>query len=424
MTLFATLAYLFAEALVGMPPPSRTIGYDSIVTVAVGIGEYEDSSWEKLPNAVKDADEFAAVMAHYGSKTTTLKNHEATRSKITAAFENALKGNSSGPRTLFVFYFAGHGQEHYLIPYDGKPRESASKINMGLLKTVSRQRLGRARHQLFILGSCAAGSFLTAYRGGEPRKDLKRYLDEPALYVLAAGAAGVPDGKPREGSPFGRAVVRALTPPHGGKDAEADENRDGCVTQFELMSFVEGNTGGSGAIPQLGNFEASGGVIHLCRRELGKARSDESGSQHGPPEHPAPMRAGVHELSRHDVGTDPPPKSGVQERPDRTSWASPGDGEEAAAVHPNDITLQYPADPLRMLNETCEGSMRGRRIDRAEFELSCASNAPIRIQPLGDVRDQSYEHCMVEVVRKWVVQCPDGRRRRLSISEAPMPTSQ
>ena len=215
--------------------------YGKSYALVIGIDDYGRSGWESLGYAVKDASAMAAFLQEQGFEVTALYNKRATRDAILNAMQNNI-ARKIGPDDRVVVFFAGHGYTEesggeewgYIVPY-GATQNTVSYIDMRALEDQSR-RMGRARHQLFIMDACYGG--LLGFRGGEVDDDLPNYLQEvttrTARQVLTAGGANqrVQDNGPNGHSIFTWALLEAL------RDGLADFNGDGYIAFPELEAYV------------------------------------------------------------------------------------------------------------------------------------------------------------------------------------------
>jgi len=140
--------------------------------LVVGVNTYKNPKYS-LNYAQADATAFAAALKD-GSQglfskvnTTFLRDAEATKEGITAAFEKVKK--EANPQDLFVFYYAGHGvindkKEFFLVPYDvtqlyGADDALAQKgVSAAVLQQMSKEI--KAQKQLFILDACQSAGAL------------------------------------------------------------------------------------------------------------------------------------------------------------------------------------------------------------------------------------------------------------------------
>ncbi|MEQ4575484.1 MAG: polysaccharide deacetylase family protein, partial [Gammaproteobacteria bacterium] len=219
-----------------------TTGYEKSWALVIGIDDY--AKWPRLEYAANDAQAIAdALTGRFGfpsSQVIVLKNGEATRNNILAAFHDRLAdGRTQKNDRVFVF-FAGHGATRrlasgrelgYIIPADSDPAEFASDaIAMSDIQNIAESL--QAKHVLFVMDACYSGLGLTRGGGG-----VNAYLRENARRVgrqmLTAGGADqqVADSGPDGHSVFTWVLLQALS-------GKADLNGDGLITGTELAAYV------------------------------------------------------------------------------------------------------------------------------------------------------------------------------------------
>ncbi|WP_341676302.1 polysaccharide deacetylase family protein [Niveibacterium sp. SC-1] len=216
-----------------------TTGYGDSWAVVIGIDDY--AHWPKLQYAARDADAVrSALIERFGfqnDKVISLKNEQATRNGILAAFHERLAhGGLKKNDRVFVF-FAGHGATRklssgrdlgYIVPVDSDPEQIASDgIPMSDLQNIS-ESLG-ARHVLFVMDACYSGLGLTRGGGGFLKENARRI----GRQMLTAGGADqmVADGGPSGHSVFTWTLLQALA-------GKGDLNGDGYITATELAAYV------------------------------------------------------------------------------------------------------------------------------------------------------------------------------------------
>lgn len=219
-----------------------TTGYEKSWAIVIGIDDY--ARWPKLEYASRDAQAVAdALTGQFGfpaSQVIVLKNQQATRNNILAAFHDRLAdGRTQKNDRVFVF-FAGHGATRrlasgrdlgYIIPVDSNPDEFATDaIAMTDVQNIAESL--QAKHVLFVMDACYSGLGLT--RGGPASSAfLRENARRTARQMLTAGGADqqVADSGPNGHSVFTWVLLQAL----GGK---GDLNGDGLITGTELAAYV------------------------------------------------------------------------------------------------------------------------------------------------------------------------------------------
>jgi peptidoglycan/xylan/chitin deacetylase (PgdA/CDA1 family)/uncharacterized caspase-like protein len=226
-------------------PRAAAAGYANSWAILVGIDNYQ--KWPKLQYAVRDAEGVGQMLVQkFGfapERVITLKNEQATRNGILAAFHDRLAGhgNADGlqPNDRVFVFFAGHGATRklssgrdlgYIIPVDADPDKLATDaIPMTEIQNIAESL--QAKHELFVMDACYSGLGLT--RGGANASFLRDNGRRLGRQMLTAGGTDqlVADGGPNGHSVFTWTLLQGL----GGK---ADLNGDGLITATELAAYV------------------------------------------------------------------------------------------------------------------------------------------------------------------------------------------
>ncbi|KAB7768748.1 tetratricopeptide repeat protein [Xanthomonas maliensis] len=234
----------FSVARAANPAAANTVttGYANSWAVVIGIDDY--AHWPKLEYAANDAqaiaDTLTGPLGFPSSQVIVLKNGQATRNNILAAFHDRLAdGRTQTNDRVFVF-FAGHGATRklasgrdlgYIIPADSDPEHLASDaIAMSDLQNIAESL--QAKHVLFVMDACYSGLGLT--RGGPTAGAyLRENARRIARQMLTAGGADqqVADSGPNGHSVFTWVLLQALA-------GKGDLNGDGLITGTELAAYV------------------------------------------------------------------------------------------------------------------------------------------------------------------------------------------
>ena len=272
------------EPAAGSVPPS---GHSYGLTI--GIDAYPVARWRRLTYARKDAEGMARYLRGQGfEEVTTLLDEQATKTAIIHKMQNDLAPRLEANDRVLVF-FAGHGHTErlderdwgYLVPYDGGDN-SATYISMEELQTLS-EKMGRARHQLFILDACYGG--LLAMRSGGIDPATPNYIREinrrPARQILTAGGRDqqVLDAGPDGHSVFTGYLLECL------ESGLADANGDGFITFAELVSYVVPRASNRYQTPAASTLPGHG-LGEFVFRVTGSPRMD-AGAGAGTPATPA-----------------------------------------------------------------------------------------------------------------------------------------
>lgn len=216
-------------------------GYANSWAVVIGIDDY--AKWPKLQYAVRDAqsirDTLVEKFAFAPERVVTLKNAEATRNNILAAFHDKLAhGGVQKNDRIFVF-FAGHGATRklssgrdlgYIVPVDSDPAQFATDaIPMTEIQNIAESLT--AKHAFFVMDACYSGLGLT--RGAGSSSFLRDNAKRIGRQMLTAGGGDqlVADGGPNGHSVFTWTLLQGLA-------GKGDLNGDGLITATELAAYV------------------------------------------------------------------------------------------------------------------------------------------------------------------------------------------
>jgi len=219
-----------------------TTGYEKSWAIVVGIDSY--AKWPKLEYASHDAQAVADTLTgQFGfpsSQVIVLKNEQATRNNILAAFHDRLADDRTGKNDRVFVFFAGHGATRqlasgrdlgYIIPVDSDPKEFATDaIAMTDIQNIAGSM--QAKHVMFVMDACYSGLGLT--RGGPSSSSfLRENARRSARQMLTAGGADqqVADAGPNGHSVFTWVLLQALA-------GKGDLNGDGLITGTELAAYV------------------------------------------------------------------------------------------------------------------------------------------------------------------------------------------
>lgn len=219
-----------------------TTGYEKSWAIVVGIDNY--AKWPKLEYASHDAQAVADTLTgQFGfpsSQVIVLKNEQATRNNILAAFHDRLADDRTGRNDRVFVFFAGHGATRqlasgrdlgYIIPVDSDPKEFATDaIAMTDIQNIAESL--QAKHVMFVMDACYSGLGLT--RGGPSSSAfLRENARRSARQMLTAGGADqqVADAGPNGHSVFTWVLLQALA-------GKGDLNGDGLITGTELAAYV------------------------------------------------------------------------------------------------------------------------------------------------------------------------------------------
>lgn len=228
----------------------------------IGIDQYK--YWTPLKNAVKDVQDFAAIlMNHYQFDKDhhfALLNEEATLKNILKYFRELFQIIT--PEDNLVIYFSGHG--HYDEPTKTGywiPREANEGIEyehefINTAIIFDKLKNINSLHTFLLIDACFSGALL--YRNkSKPRPEQYK-----SRLVFASGREVVSDGAEGDNSPFAKAIIRGLT-----------RNTDKYISASELVvevkKVVNNNTKQTPIDSRLINSGDEGGdfIFHLKMSE-------------------------------------------------------------------------------------------------------------------------------------------------------------
>ncbi|HDS0923816.1 TPA: polysaccharide deacetylase family protein [Stenotrophomonas maltophilia] len=219
-----------------------TTGYEKSWAIVIGIDEY--AKWPRLEYASHDAQAIADTLTGQfkfpSSQVIVLKDKQATRNNILAAFHDRLADDRTGRNDRVFVFFAGHGATRrlasgrdlgYIIPVDSDPNEFATDaIAMTDIQNIAESM--QAKHVMFVMDACYSGLGLT--RGGPSSSAfLRENAKRSARQMLTAGGSDqqVADSGPNGHSVFTWVLLQALA-------GKGDLNGDGLITGTELAAYV------------------------------------------------------------------------------------------------------------------------------------------------------------------------------------------
>jgi sulfatase modifying factor 1 len=179
--------------------------------LAIGINDY--AHCPKLHNAVKDVEDFAALMGDkYGFEKAQIQllcNEDATAERIMAAFKSLVR--TVQPTDNVLIYFSGHGElddildEGFWIPIEAERGKENHYIRNSTIHNVLRKI--NSFHTFLIVDSCYSGSLFLDGKS----KFVSDAYDFASRWGLTSGRNTiVSDGKPGTNSPFATALLDTL----------------------------------------------------------------------------------------------------------------------------------------------------------------------------------------------------------------------
>lgn len=211
--------------------------------VLVGISQYRDNNFSRLPNARGDATAIAQFLRSpeggniAADRVQVLTDKQATRANIIQALVRA--GRESQPGDLILVYLgchavapAGQESERFFVPFDGRMDQPEAT---GIPKSEIERELdeAEAHRQLMLLDCCFAGPVTR----GRVEDDAFANLEGRHRVIVTStkGSERALDGlRAGDHSPFATSVLRALR----GQIPGVDGDEDGRLSAKEVYEAV------------------------------------------------------------------------------------------------------------------------------------------------------------------------------------------
>jgi uncharacterized caspase-like protein len=201
--------------------------------VVIGIDEFEHMP--PLKYAVADARAMADLLGQQGFQVTTLYNRQATRDAVLKELGDRLLERTGDQDRVLVFY-AGHAEDKYLLPVEGRPDALArTGISMGLIRDMADAL--PVKQFLFLVGMPYGGVPGQPFRTPPAMSEdyFKLITRERGRQVITAGGVG---HQATEGPEWGHSVFTHYLLEGLGKGL-ADLNKDGVIPASELFSYLD-----------------------------------------------------------------------------------------------------------------------------------------------------------------------------------------
>lgn len=260
-----------ADEPVLVPAPKLPVGARYALIIATS--RYDDEDLRQLRSPVRDAEDFAAVLAdpEIGG-FTVVSLIDKTESEIRRAIARFL--DRRNPDDTILIFLSCHGIQDgrgrlYFAATDTiseYPHASAVRA-ADLLDELDECR---ARKQIVILDCCFSGSF--AYHKGGPNIEQQLASHSRGREVLTAsrGFEYSLEGKPLDGINTGSIFTTGLV--RGLRTGLADADKDGRITAADAYRYAFRHVQDSGAdqTPQHWLFGGEGESITLARSVIGR----------------------------------------------------------------------------------------------------------------------------------------------------------
>lgn len=159
-----------------------------------------------------------------------LIDEKATKENIINGFRDF--SAKIGPDDVLLFYFSGHGEENYLLPfdYDGTYNKLSYQEINSLLQQI------KAKYKICLTDACYSGGMYAMKSGNDDNYKnefdvFSQNKEEIAILVSSqSNEKSIESSRLRQGT-FSHFLIKGLK-------GEADRNRDNIITVTELYNFV------------------------------------------------------------------------------------------------------------------------------------------------------------------------------------------
>ena len=224
---------------------------------------YAEAEAGKLASLLRGAGEFDNVIAVKGAR------RQAVEEALAAARAQLDRAHAEGKRTLFLFYYSGHGDQEAL-------ELGSSRLPLRDLRSYLEQLAGADVRVAFV-DACQSGA-LTGVKGGRRAPGYEIHLADPGsvkgMAIVTSSTANElsQESDDLEGSFFTHNIMAGLR-------GAADSSHDGQVTLGEVYQFAFRRTLASTAASLVGgqhptyDYRMSGaGDVILARTRPNDAR--------------------------------------------------------------------------------------------------------------------------------------------------------
>ena len=205
--------------------------------LGIGIDQYE--AFPNLNNAVKDVQDFKAVLEerYELDEPILLFNEQATRQGIIRELDKLER--KAKPEDKVIIYYSGHGHlDHkkrgYWIPYDAQEDYTDQYVRNGTIKDYLQDIV--AQHILLLSDACFSGALFDFTRSNQ--KFYEGFEKYPSRWGICSGRHDqkVYDGLPGKNSPFAESILTVL---RSNENAQVNvaEFADKVVKMVNLVDY-------------------------------------------------------------------------------------------------------------------------------------------------------------------------------------------
>ncbi|MBN2098169.1 MAG: caspase family protein [Dehalococcoidia bacterium] len=140
-----------------VPPSPSLNGVGELHSVIVGVADYENDSMD-IPgpdNGARAMADIVAVLWGEDAHVRLLTNEDATKANIRQAI--ASMASEADEEDFVLFYFTGHGDKEYILPYDTLPASYSNSISAAILDGWLDDL--RSDKVIVVIDSCMSGGF-------------------------------------------------------------------------------------------------------------------------------------------------------------------------------------------------------------------------------------------------------------------------
>jgi hypothetical protein len=226
--------------------PTAPRSSEQRVALVIGNSNYENAAW--LPNPVNDAQSMAQMLNQAGFDVTAATDLTQT-AMIKAVQDFTDKVAASGPNTVAMVYYAGHGVqlegENYLIPVDAKVSSPSELVgdSVRLVDLMATLEAIPSRVRIVVLDACRNNPFPSVVDAGRGLA----IVDAPNGSIV--GYSTAPGTEAQDGvdghSPYTSAFLRLAREPNLPIEQlfkrvrlEVNHSTDGEQTPWESSSLT------------------------------------------------------------------------------------------------------------------------------------------------------------------------------------------
>lgn len=279
----------FASGLLGLTQLMTPTEAAAEGRLALVIGQSAYRTVPELPNAANDAKGMTELLGNAGFTVTTAANLAQTEMRA-AISDFAGKVSASGPDTVALVFYAGHGLqidgENYLVPVDLDPKREADIPLQGVRLNDMLNTLGAlpTRARIFMLDACRNNPFPALRGAGHGLAIVDTKAGAPGSFISYSTSPGAEaeDGNGID-SPYTAAVLTIAKQPNLPIEemfkrirVAVAQSTDGRQIPWESSSlttdfrFFGESSGSTPALPGASAMALAGGTRSLddWRKEL------------------------------------------------------------------------------------------------------------------------------------------------------------